>query len=177
MEVMTMNEQIQIGRAKNAVLDYFERTLSIPKIYLDADWNGSHLDVLAINRDGAGDVHAAALFLLVHRENGDLDLEESSKRFGELMERLHTLSAHFKWIAAVGDRRSGAISFDEYNKRSDEMYASDGLGRIGFLQVAFDEHQEPTAQVAIKAERFRAKVSDLADSYIEAHSADWEIRA
>jgi hypothetical protein len=174
---MAINEEVQLGRAKNAVLNHFERTLSIPKIYIDADWNGSHVDVLAINRDGAGDVHAALIFPLVHLGNGDLDLIDSWKLFDGLVEKLNILTAHFKWIVAVGGRRSGSLSFDVYNKRRDKMYAPDGLGRIGLLQVVFEEHEEPTAQIVVKAERFRAKVADLADTYMQAHSADWEIRA
>ena len=59
---MAMNEERQLGRAKNAVLSFLERGLSVPKIYIDTTWAGRHVDVLAIGRDGVGDVHAVLLF-------------------------------------------------------------------------------------------------------------------
>jgi hypothetical protein len=151
--------------------------LSIPKIYIDTKWNGSHVDVLAINRDGVGDVHATLLVSLVSFGKGGPGLLAVESQFDELVEKLHNIPAHFKWIAVVVGSLSGSMSFDQYNKRRDKMYAPDGLGRIGLLQVVFEEDDDPAAHIVVKAERFRAKVSDLADSYIHAHSADWEIRA
>jgi len=59
---MTASEGIQMGRAKNAVLEFLENRLIVPKIYLDADWGGQNVEVLAIERDGVGDVHAVLLF-------------------------------------------------------------------------------------------------------------------
>jgi len=59
---MIANEQQQIGRAKNAIMFFLERNLIVPKIYVDADWGGHHVDILAIDRDGVGDVHAVLLF-------------------------------------------------------------------------------------------------------------------
>jgi hypothetical protein len=56
---MTINEEQQLGRTKNAILAFLERRISIPKIYIDAIWDGHQVDVLAIDRDGVGDVHAA----------------------------------------------------------------------------------------------------------------------
>ena len=73
---MAINEERQLGRAKNAVLSFLEQRLSIPKIYIDATWDGHHVDVLAINRDGVGDVHAVLLFARKYFENGDLDIVE-----------------------------------------------------------------------------------------------------
>ncbi len=173
---MPTNEVIQLGGAKNALLSYFENTLSIPKIYIDTEWAGLPVEVLAINRDGAGDVHAAVLISLATFGEGGPGLMSVSKHFDEIVERLQRLPAHYKWIAVVDGRLSGTMSFDQYNQRRDKMYSQDGLGRIGLLQVVFQEQEEPTVHVVIKAERFRAKVSELADNYIQAHNADWEIR-
>ncbi len=47
-----------LGRAKNAVQDYLIHKLLFPKVYLDAEFNGKKVDVLAIDREGTGDVHA-----------------------------------------------------------------------------------------------------------------------
>ena len=48
----------QLGRAKNAVLGFLEKNLYVPKIFLDATWDGHKVDLLGIDRDGAGDVYA-----------------------------------------------------------------------------------------------------------------------
>ena len=45
---MTINEERQLGRAKNAALSFLEQRLSVPKIYIDAEWAGAHVDVLAV---------------------------------------------------------------------------------------------------------------------------------
>ena len=67
-----MTEQLQLGRAKNAILAYLEKTLYVPKIYIDASWDGHTVGLLAIDRDGAGDVHVVTLFGVDHsRQLGD----------------------------------------------------------------------------------------------------------
>src|SRR5277367_627943 len=54
----------ELGRAKNALQDFLIRKLVVPKVYLDAEWSGTQVDVLAIDRAGVGDVHAVRMFPL-----------------------------------------------------------------------------------------------------------------
>src|ERR1035441_8325075 len=98
---MTTNEQRQLGRAKNAILAFLERRISVPKIYIDADWDGQHIDVLAIDRDGVGDVHAVLVFARPYSNDGHLDIQQQDARVGALIDRLSSIPANYKYIAAV----------------------------------------------------------------------------
>ncbi|SEG69733.1 hypothetical protein SAMN05421819_4375 [Bryocella elongata] len=174
---MATNEQISLGRAKNAVLSYFERRMSVPKIYLDAGWADGHVDVLAIDRDGVGDVHAALLFLERRFPDGLLDIAHDGRVVQSLMEKFTTVPAHFKYIVAVDPNPVGAGRFDLADRHVDTSFAPDGIGRVGFLAIEIFEDGEVATRLVIKPERFRAKVAPQVDSYIQNHAADWEIRA
>lgn len=165
---MTVDLNQQLGRAKNALLSFLEERLSIPKIYMDADWDGYRVALLAINRDGVGDVHVVLL-------TPASAPKASSKRVLEILEQI---PAHFKYIAYVNgmpdaDFEAGRISSDVL----DCALAPDGVAKVGFLAVDFGIDGEPRVQLLFKPERFRAKVAKLADDYIQHHEADWELRA
>jgi hypothetical protein len=176
--MMTTNVQQQLGRAKNALLSFLEHRLYIPKIYLDADWDGHRLDVLAIDRDGTGDVHAVLLFPL--EVTADLQqtlatrLEHETARVAEFAE----IPAQYKYIACALIGSGFMEGLVDRNYRAvDDLLAEDGIGRIGLVTVERFERPEPHVTLDVRPERFRAKVAKLADSYIEKHEADWQIRA
>ncbi len=173
---MEIEELQQLGRAKNAVLSFFEQTLSIPKIYIDADWNGQNVDVLAINRDGVGDVYVALLTPFIPPTDMEMlhDHQESSLH---LLEQLENVSAQFKYIAYFN-----AVNYEGFRVGVSphvlaRSLAPDGIGRIGFMAVDFPPDGQPKATVLFAPERFRAKIAKLADEYVQQHEADWEIRA
>jgi hypothetical protein len=175
---MPANELVQIGRAKNALLTFFEQRLSIPKIYLDADWDGNKIDVLAINRDGVGDVHAALLFTRKYLPDGTLDIVHDGIEAGSRMVSFASFPAHFRYIAAVdvyADLQSRPFVLAD--KHIEESFSQDGIGRIGFLRVAVPSNGDPTVEIVVKPERFRASIATKANEYIAQHEADWEIRA
>jgi hypothetical protein len=66
---------------------------------------------------------------------------------------------------------------DRNYRAVDDLLAEDGIGRIGLVTVERFERPEPHVTLDVRPERFRAKVAKLADSYIEKHEADWQIRA
>jgi hypothetical protein len=175
---MTINEERQLGRAKNAVLAFLEQRLSIPKIYIDADWAGRHIDVLAINRDGVGDVHAVLLFAVKPTDQTELVVGDLINAIDPLIDRFQNIPAQYKYICAVdvgfhgGDALRGVPP-----PIIDRSFSPDGIGKIGFMAVQFLTDGEPEARIIFKPERFRAKVAKLADEYIQQHEADWEIRA
>ncbi|WP_213803827.1 hypothetical protein [Granulicella sp. dw_53] len=179
---MAINEEQQLGRAKNAVLSFLEQRLSVPKIYIDADWDGHHIDVLAINRDGVGDVHAVLLFLRPYFQDGRLDLQQQDEQVGVLLDRFSSIAANYKYIAAVdpeyiatsdNSRWIAQFRVDSY-PLLERLRSPDGIGRIGLLHVS---EEEPSVEYRLKPERFRAKIAKLADEYVHQHEADWEIRA
>jgi hypothetical protein len=173
---MKIYEVRLMGRAKNAVLAHFENQLSIPKIYIDAEWDGHHVDVLAINRDGVGDVHAVLLFSYLYFESGSPDVSHEFDMERKLLEELTGIPAQFKYIGIIDGkgRRSG---FEPITSIKEETFAPDGVGRVGFLLINLPEDAEPQILTVIKPERFRAKIAKLADEYVQQHEADWEIRA
>jgi len=170
-------EEKQLGRARNALLPFLEHRLYIPKIYFEADWNGQRLDVLAIDRDGSGDVHAVLLFAQEPLADSEASLVRRTQTESELLERFAEIPAQYKYIAC-------AVSTTEASelKRSpafiESLLAPDGMGRVGLLTVSgLKDEEEPRVTLEVKPERFRAKIAQLADDYVEKHTADWEIRA
>jgi hypothetical protein len=168
----TKHDQIMIGRAKNALLSYFEQRLSVPKIYLDADWEGAKVDALAIDRAGVGDVSIALIVT-----SGDALV----KRF-ESIKKLHTIPAHFKYLALASedfsemDTSAGQDSVLRTSK-APIWFADDGVGRIGHLLIDL-KGERPNITVPISAERFRSNqhIYDLADAFASSHTADFEVR-
>jgi hypothetical protein len=171
----------QLGRAKNAILTFFERRLSVPKIYVNTQWSGKHVDVIAIDRDGIGDVHVALLFA---RGQGGPDAMAPALvekfQWDRTIEDLKSIPAQFKYACPTdfespkAIEQSGFIPPMDFVKRA---LASDGLGRVGLVHISVPILDDPSVELLIKPERFRAIVGKLADEYVAQHSADWEIRA
>lgn len=175
---MTTNEERQLGRAKNATMAFLERRLSIPKIYIDAIWDGHHVDILAIDRDGVGDVHLILLFAHRYSSLRDLDDTHEWKREEELLDLFSSIHANYKYIGVVDTESDRNTSrFNLIPRIGEKSFSKDGLGRVGFLKIDVPLEGESRVQMEIKPERFRAKIAKLADEYIQQHEADWEIRA
>lgn len=167
--------QQELGRAKNALQDYLIRKLVVPKVYLDASWNGTPVDVLAIDRAGVGDVHAIRMVPPQGRFIEDGAATLIARLVFDSVREFRSLPSHYRYVAV--------ISGDPDNRRfspSDpvmhESFAEDGVGRIGILYVDFTI--EPPVQVKLKAERFRSskEIVNLADHFVAEHTANWEIR-
>lgn len=174
---MDINEEQRLGRAKNAVLSFFEQRLSVPKIYIDAIWDGHQVDVLAINRDGVGDVHAVLLFARKYFSDGLLDIVHEGRSIEDKIDQFAAISANYKYIAVVDLDPYHRGPFGVSEVLLEKSFSQDGIGRIGFIAIKAQVDEEPKVNVEIKPERFRAKIAKLADDYIQQHEADWEIRA
>jgi len=182
---MTTSEEKQLGRAKNAVLTFLENRLIVPKIYLDADWGGQKVDVLAIERDGVGDVYAVLLFARKYFSDGRLDLDHQNQEVSRLLDQFSAIAANYKYIAAVdpdyiktSDGGEWIAKFPLPNWLLDKLFSPDYIGRVGLLHVSEREPQIfSVLQSREQPERFRAKIAKLADEYVQQHEADWEIRA
>ncbi|MGH9600105.1 MAG: hypothetical protein ACRD27_09585 [Terracidiphilus sp.] len=169
-------KQQYLGRAMNALQDYLIRKLLIPKIYLDTEWNGIPVQVLAIDRAGVGDVHLVWTEFL---EPG-VDIRAASVLSDSWLpsgvEEIKSLPSHYRYIAIVsGDPNMRQFSLrDEIIRKS---FAEDGVGRVGILHVDLSE-DDPLVRVILKAERFRSskEIVELADRYVLEHTANWEIR-
>ena len=174
-------DQIAIGRAKNALLSLFEQRLSVPKIYLDAEWEGTKVDVLAIDRAGSGDVSVA----LIRRPD---------QKPNDLVHQLHSLQAHFKYWVAMRDfskqpESSISDALEKFKKASHQhaeglqtaddptLFAEDGVGRIGQIIIDLTGGRS-VVSVTIPPERFRSNqhIFDVSDAFAASHTADFEVR-
>lgn len=169
-----LQTQQDVGRAKNVLQDYLIRKLLIPKVYLDADWNGEQVDVLAIDRSGVGDVHAVRIFPIESSIRAAFVLFANPSLSG--IEKFKSLPSHFRYIALVGDDPDvRKINFA--NEIIPPLFAEDGVGRVGILYINPSEY-EPSPQVLVKAERFRSskEIVELSDRFVAEHRANWEVR-
>jgi len=170
--------QQDLGRAKNAVQDYFIRKLLIPKIYFDADWGGTKPDLVAIDRAGVGDVHVVQLVKIATEHEDD---PTSLKIYADILinaqiEEIRKTPAQFRYLALVGL----APTVDSYQPSSDQtkkLLAEDGVGRIGILLVDLAE-SEAVVRTAVRAERFRSSRDIIAnaDIFVAKATPNWEVR-
>ena len=164
-----------LGRAKNAVQDYLIHKLLFPKVYLDAEFNGKKVDVLAIDREGTGDVHA----VYINYQGADVEnaLETVVANIVSPPPPAKILP-HFIY-AAVVNNGPGASKYIPSEQIIQKSFAEDGVGRVGILYVDLCE-EDPKFQVRVilKAERFRSSkdIVELAVRYVAEHTANWEVR-
>ena len=156
-----LSPQQQESRAKTAVAELLFHDLIVPKVFVDAPWpvTRSAVDVMAVERSGAGDVHA------VEVKVGSLGPGIVGKAVADLMR----VPAHFKYLAI----------FDNKNYLPDErsLYANDGMGRIGVIQVKENSSGDLSAEVRIRPERFKFDASfKQVDRFTARHPAYIEIR-
>jgi len=154
-----LSEEQQHSRVKNAVGRFLFNTLIVPKIFFDARWppRKSRVDVLAVDRAGAGEIHVVE----VKAGSGDL-----AQRVRSIME----IPAHFKYLALFGNA--------SYRPSDSALYAPDGMGRIGVIQVRETPSGDLHAEFVVRPERFRLDSSYFTriDKFTSARPADMEIR-
>ena len=165
------------GRAKNLVQEYLIHQLLFPKVYLDAEFNGRNVDMLAIDREGTGDVHAVYVtYQGTHAEDAlEMSLANIAANVGIPPA---VIVPHFIYAAIVNDG-PGSSKYVPSEQIIQKSFAEDGVGRMGILYVDLFE-DDPKLQVRpiLKAERFRSskEVVELADRFVAEHTANWELR-
>ena len=161
MHKRVLSPQQQGSRAKTAVAELLFRGLIVPKVFVDAHWPGTRraVDVMAVDRSGSGEVH------VVEVKVGTQPLATIEKAVASLLR----IPAHFKYLAV----------FDNKNYLPDErhLYAPDGMGRIGVIQVKENPAGDLSAEFRVRPERFRFDASfKLVDKFTATHPAYIEIR-
>jgi hypothetical protein len=161
-----------LGRAKNIVQDYLIHKLLYPKVYLDAEFNDKKVDVLAIDREGTGDVHA--VYIIYQGTDVENALETVVANIVTPPPPAKFLP-HFIYTAVVNNGL--ASKFDPSEQIIQKSFAEDGVGRVGILYVDLTE-DDPKPKVLLKPERFRSskEIVELADQYVAKHPANWEVR-
>jgi hypothetical protein len=170
--MIEIQNQQQLGRAINAVQEFLVHKLLFPKVYIEADWNGNRVDVLAIDHSGSGDVHAVRMFL------ADYNNEKYIWELRDYVNDFKSFQSHYRYVAVVNERPDiRGISPEETTFR--DSIADDGVGRVGILFVDLCEG-DPKLQVRVilRAERFRnsKELVEMADQFVASHTANWEYR-
>ncbi|HEY1256529.1 MAG TPA: hypothetical protein VGF01_17275 [Terracidiphilus sp.] len=175
--------QQDLGRARNVLQNYLIRKLLIPKVYLDVDWNGLFIDVLAIDRAGSGDVHAVRIARYSETDDiGEavlanvLGVLSSSKQVDDSVVESMSFQSHFRYVAVVNEYPD-AHKFKPTEITIKQALAADGVGRIGILYVDLTE-DDPSVQVILRAERFRnsKELVEMTDQFVATHTPNWEVR-
>jgi hypothetical protein len=157
------------GRGKNAVAQLLSRKLIVPKIFFDARWPNrtTRVDVLAVDRSGAGDVHV-------------VEIAANRHHLATTIQKLIRIPAQFKYLAYFDLSDEEKPLFDPDSEPDRRLYARDGLGRIGTICLYEGEPGEAlSGNVAVEPERFRVP-GDLyqeIDRYLDKHTPDIAIRA
>jgi hypothetical protein len=148
------------GRLKNAAAEFLQRRLIVPKIFLDAAWPSyRRIDVLAVDRAGAGDIHVA-------------EAKTSFKTVYDAVLDLMSIPAHYRYVATFEDNALQRI--DE-----SRLYAHDGIGRVGIIAIAErPEDKSLHGRLLVAPERFRleSKYWQEVDAFLASSAADVEIR-
>lgn len=163
---------LNAGRAKNLVQEFLVRKLLFPKVYLDVEFNGKHVDVLAIDRFGVGDVHAVSIVYLGDNPEGAIEIAIANSR-GVPPARV---IPHFIYAAVVNDGAEGG-RFSPSERILQHSFAEDGVGRVGILYVDLSG-PDPSIRVILKPERFRSskEIVELADRFVAENTPNWEAR-
>lgn len=174
--MIELREQHDLGRAKNAIQDYLIHKLLLPKVYLDADWRGAHVDVLAIDRGGVGDVHAVSIIPPQGRFIEDGAMVKIGRIAFDKMREFKSFLSQYRYVAVVSDDYA-TRRYEPAEPIIQGSYAADGVGRIGILYVDLSE-EEPFIRTILKPERFRSskQIVELTDSFVAANQANWEVR-
>lgn len=167
-----------LGRVKNVVQDHLSRRLYVPKIFLDAEWDGNTADVLAVDRAGVGDVHFARIAPVLSDPLVDWQsvVALGTERVLQELPLLKSVPAQFRYIVLVS-LSDGLNKFSPTEELQRLLLAPDGVGRIGIYCVEISA-AEPAVRVALKPERFRssAELNAMADQFVATHTPNWEIR-
>ena len=152
--------------------EYFIRKLLFPKVYLDVEFMGVQVDVLAIDRSGTGDVHEAIIVYMGENAEGALELVIANVRSTPAAKRM----PHFVYGVVVSDGPEGG-AFVPSEHLLQYSFADDGVGRVGilFLDLAGND---PSPKVVVRAERFRSskEIVEQTDSFVAEHIPNWEAR-
>ena len=114
------------------------RTLSVPNIYLEPPANLIAADVLAVDRAGAGDLHAVEIKLFENRpllgpQGRLLEIISTAYR------RSINLPAHFRYLAIP----KSSLDILHGNLTRLERYADDGIGRLGIIAITENGADHP----------------------------------
>jgi hypothetical protein len=168
IEALTISERQREGRAANAIAEMLSRRLLVPKIFFDSivpPFKSMRIDVLAIDRAGSGDIHGVEIKLGTPKK----PIARSVLQM-KIQLLLKDFPAHFRYVALDSQYIDLVLK--------QKLFAEDGLGRVGVIEVIDNLSDLPTTKVVIQPERFRLESGWIQsfDRFQKRTPADMEIR-
>jgi len=161
LKLRTMSNTGQLDlRARHPVAQLLIHKLVVPQVFFDAVWigRGRTVDVLAIDRGGAGDIH------IVEIKSGVLAAKMA-------LPKLLTVPANFLWIAIVSKPSESVYRLPQkLLSRDNEM------GRVGIIRVQQSPNDQLRASIVLEAERFSGSYYDRADKFKAKNKPDIQFR-
>jgi len=156
-----LDAEQRAARATNVVADLLFRQLIVPKVFFEANWpnRSSRVDVLGVDRSGSGEIHVVE----VKVGTTLIDLRD-------VIAQLMQVPAHFKYLALFENKN--------YRPDSQILYAPDGFGRIGVIQVKEDGAGNLEAEITVRPERFKldSSIFKMIDRFTASRPANLEVR-
>ena len=157
----------QKGRVVNAVAEMLRKGLSVPNIYLQPRSPYITADVLAVDRAGAGDLHAVEIRLELDFVGASTPPKNDPRtgwimhlrkeKMKGILEQIMSLPVHYRYLAIPQSIRDSLVE-----QCGSLLYPADGIGRIGIIAITNREEQAPIAELPIPPERFRVDPVKLA---------------
>jgi hypothetical protein len=161
------------GRAINAVVELLRRRLSVPNIYIEPPSSAGRADVLAVDRGGAGDLHAVEVKLasdlypegLRGRPSNPKELhqaygvwhEKYVKKLAAIYRHAMEMPAHYRYLAIPEE--SFNLALGKFGPLG--LFPEDGIGRLGVITIREKGNEAPVAEIKVDAERFRVDAARL----------------
>ena len=167
-EMTVLSEEQRKGRAINAVAEFLMRKLLVPKIYLKPI--EFSVDVLAVDRAGSGDIHGVRIGPLSEPLLGSVARKIFEIRLENILTSPGFSGFHFKYIAVQP-------TFVDFLSKK-KLFAENGIGRVGIIEIIESPSAPPEARIAIPAERFQVAPAEIKqmDAFQKKIPADIEIR-
>jgi hypothetical protein len=138
-----LTDRTRHGRAVNAVAEYFRVKLAVPNIYFEpSSLVTPRFDLLAVDRAGSGDLHAAEIKV------PNIFVSSLSNLRGYVA-RLKEWPAHFRYLA-LPDTPAVSKLLPKL-----ALFSPDGIGRTGIFLLREVESGLPQVELAVQPERYR----------------------
>jgi hypothetical protein len=163
-EARKLSSRQREGRVINAVAELLRRRLSVPNIYIEPPSSVIAADILAVDRGGAGDLHAVEIKLSLldvgseARAHSGGGLYHAARRQRMVHEKVHAikrqlmaLPAHFRYLVVPEE------GFNELTAILNDvgLFSEDGIGRLGIITFSGNGLKTPHPAIAVVPERFR----------------------
>jgi hypothetical protein len=145
-------------RAKEPISNCLIRYLMVPEIYWDAQWPDPHtrVDVLAIDRAGAGAVHV-------------VEMKRSRSEALRSIPQIMAIPAQYRWVAFFGASDLEALRAD---MKIERLFPENGPGRIGVIVVIRLPNGDLDAKMVVRAERFSGSLRENVKQFTSSHAPD-----